>query len=115
MFQATSGFISWAGIFTNLAGVAADLTDPQAPPNGQRYHRAGVSPPALPTVPVLNGTISLYSTGGLLASATNQPTATFTSSGPTLGAGLHSFSALVQPPSGTPYRTLVQWVRLVNP
>ena len=35
--------------------------------------------------------ISLFSTGGLLATLTNQPTATFTFNGSTLGAGLHPF------------------------
>jgi hypothetical protein len=59
--------------------------------------------------------ISLFSTGGLLTTLTNQSTATFTVAGSTLGTGLHPFYALVQAPSGAQYRTQVQWARLVNP
>ncbi len=35
--------------------------------------------------------ISLFSTGGCLATLTNQPTANFTFDGLALGAGLHPF------------------------
>jgi uncharacterized protein (TIGR03790 family) len=59
--------------------------------------------------------ISLFSTGGLLSTLTNQSTATFTVAGSTLGAGLHPFYAQVQTPGGAQYRTQVQWARLVNP
>jgi hypothetical protein len=59
--------------------------------------------------------ISLFSTGGLLTTLTNQSTATFTVAGSTLGAGLHPFYAQVQTAGGAQYRTQVQWVRLVNP
>lgn len=59
--------------------------------------------------------ISLFSTGGLLTTLTNQSTATFTVDGSSLGAGLHPFYAQVQTADGVQYRTQVQWVRLVNP
>jgi uncharacterized protein (TIGR03790 family) len=59
--------------------------------------------------------ISLFSTGGLLTTLTNQSTATFTIAGSTLGAGLHPFYAQVQTAGGAQYRTQVQWARLVNP
>ena len=55
--------------------------------------------------------ISLYTTGGLLGSVSNQSSATFTIDGPTLGAGLHPFYALVQTASGKQYRTAARWVR----
>jgi uncharacterized protein (TIGR03790 family) len=57
--------------------------------------------------------ISLFSTGGILATATNQASASFTVNGPTLGVGLHQFYSLVQTASGLTYRTQPQWVRLV--
>ena len=59
--------------------------------------------------------ISLFSTGGLLTTLTNQSTATFTVDGSALGAGLHPFYAQVQTADGAQYRTQMQWVRLVNP
>jgi len=40
--------------------------------------------------------ISLFSTGGLLGTLTNQSTATFSVNGPALGASLHPFYAQVQ-------------------
>jgi uncharacterized protein (TIGR03790 family) len=58
--------------------------------------------------------ISLFSTGGVLATVSNQPTATFAVDGSALGAGLHPFYAEVQTTSGAQYRTAVQSVRLVN-
>jgi hypothetical protein len=58
--------------------------------------------------------ISLFSNGGLLAALSNQPTATFTVNGLTLGAGLLPFYAQVQTASGAQYRTQTQWVRLVD-
>jgi len=58
--------------------------------------------------------ISLFSNGGLLATLTGQPTATFTVDGLTLGAGLLPFYAQVQTTDGAQYRTPVQWVRLVS-
>jgi hypothetical protein len=59
--------------------------------------------------------ISLFSTGGLLGTVTNQPVAAFTIEGSALGAGLHPFYALVQTQDGAQYRTAVQSVRLTNP
>ena len=61
------------------------------------------------------GAISLFSTGGLLTTLTNQSTATFTVVGSMLGAGLHPFYAQVQTTSGAQYQTQVQWVRLLDP
>src|ERR1022692_1098459 len=59
--------------------------------------------------------IDLYSTGGVLDTVTNQPTATFTIQSAVLGAGLHPFYAVVQTVGGMRYRSAVQWVRLVDP
>ena len=59
--------------------------------------------------------ISLYSTGGLLGTVTDQANATFSVSGSALGAGLHPFYAVIQQPSGAQYRTAPQWVRLTSP
>jgi hypothetical protein len=58
--------------------------------------------------------IRLFSTGGMLAAATNQPTATFTVDGSLLGAGLHRFYALVDTLDGLEYRTRKQSVRLTE-
>jgi len=58
--------------------------------------------------------IELFSTGGLLASATNQPSATFTVAGPYLQVGLHPFYALVTRTDGKQYRTETKWIRLVG-
>lgn len=58
--------------------------------------------------------ITLFSTGGVLATATNQPTATFQVNGTNLWAGLHPFYALVETADGLKYRTQTQWVRLVS-
>src|SRR5204862_2624764 len=59
-------------------------------------------------------TMSLYSTGGLLGSVTNQSNATFSFDGTTLGAGLHSFYALVDTTTGQKYRTQARSVRLLS-
>ena len=56
----------------------------------------------------------LFSTGGVLATATNQAVASFSFAGPTLGAGLHPFYAQVETATGAKYRTATRWVRLVN-
>jgi hypothetical protein len=56
----------------------------------------------------------LYSTGGLLATATNQANATFTVNGPALAAGRHPFYALIQSATGARYRTQTWWARLVS-
>ncbi|PWU14751.1 MAG: hypothetical protein C5B50_16650 [Verrucomicrobia bacterium] len=55
---------------------------------------------------------SLFTTGGLLATVTNQPTATFTIDGSYLGLGLHPFYALVLTSDGLQYRTDTHWLRL---
>jgi len=60
------------------------------------------------------GTISLFSTGGLLGSITNQSTATFSVDGPILGAGRHGFYAVVDTLAGQKYRTETRSVRLVS-
>jgi hypothetical protein len=59
-------------------------------------------------------TISLFTTGGILNTATNQSTATFVVNGPSLGAGLHPFYALVQTSSGLSYRTQTHSVRFIH-
>ena len=58
--------------------------------------------------------ISLFSTGGLWNSVSNQSSTTFSVDGPTLGAGLHGFYAIVQTSTGQQYRTDIQSVRLVS-
>jgi hypothetical protein len=58
--------------------------------------------------------INLFTTGGLLASVTNQPTATFIVDGNFLQAGLHPFYAVVQTTNGLQYRTETKSARLVN-
>jgi hypothetical protein len=58
--------------------------------------------------------ISLYTTGGVLNTISNQQSATFVLNGPSLGAGLHPFYALVQSSSGLKYRTQTYSVRLVH-
>jgi hypothetical protein len=56
--------------------------------------------------------ITLYSTGGALAAATNQSTATFPVAGTNLWAGRHPFYATVKTSDGLQYRTATQWVQL---
>jgi hypothetical protein len=56
--------------------------------------------------------ITLYSTGGVIGVSTNQSSATFVVNGPSLGAGLHPFYAVVQTTTGLRYRTQTQWSRL---
>jgi uncharacterized protein (TIGR03790 family) len=58
--------------------------------------------------------ISLFTTGGLLNVVSNQSSATFTINGPSLGAGLHPYYALVQTSTGQQYRTETQSVRFVH-
>ena len=58
--------------------------------------------------------ISLFTTGGLWGTVSNQVSATFTVDGAVLGAGLHPFYAIVQTGAGIQYRTETQWVRLVH-
>jgi len=59
--------------------------------------------------------IQLFSTGGLLAAVTNQPTATFSVVATNLGLGLHPFYALVTANSGAQYRTATTYVRIIGP
>jgi uncharacterized protein (TIGR03790 family) len=58
--------------------------------------------------------ITLYSTGGALDMATNNPAPDFQVNGTNLWAGLHPFYALVETGDGLKYRTETHWVRLVN-
>ena len=58
--------------------------------------------------------IQLFSTGGILATVTSQPVATFTVGGSFLGAGLHPFYALVETSDGLRYRTQTRTVRFVH-
>ncbi len=57
--------------------------------------------------------IHLFSTGGELAGATNQSSATLPVNGTALGAGLHPFYALVETSTGGKFRTATFWARLV--
>ncbi len=59
-------------------------------------------------------TIQLFSTGGLLAAATNQSAATFSVNLPGLDVGLHPFYAIVTDNAGHQYRTQTQSVRLIS-
>jgi uncharacterized protein (TIGR03790 family) len=60
------------------------------------------------------GNITLFSTGGPLAQATNTDSAVFEISGTTLFAGLHPFYALIESTNGPGYRTETAWINLVN-
>ena len=59
--------------------------------------------------------IQLFSTAGLIAAVTNQPTATFSVVGTNLGLGLHPFYAVVTANSGAQYRTATTYVRVIGP
>ena len=59
--------------------------------------------------------IELFSTGGSLASATNQSTVTFSLAATNLDLGLHPFYALVTATTGRQYRTDTKWIRLIGP
>jgi uncharacterized protein (TIGR03790 family) len=59
--------------------------------------------------------IELFSTGGLLGSASNQATAFFSVAGTNLGLGLHPFYAIVTDAAGNQYRTATTWIRLIGP
>jgi len=56
--------------------------------------------------------ITLFSTGGPIGFATNNPSATFDVIGTNLCAGLHPFYALVETASGQKFRTETRWIRL---
>ena len=58
--------------------------------------------------------IELFSTGGLLASATNQNSANFNVSASALGLGQHPFYAVITTTSGQKYRTASFTMRLVG-
>ena len=55
--------------------------------------------------------ITLYSTGGVIGTVSNQAAATFTVVGTNLGVGAHPFYALVQDTFGRRFRTALQTVR----
>jgi hypothetical protein len=59
--------------------------------------------------------IELYSTGGILASATNSSSATFAMPTYELGLGLHPVYAIVRDSSGQVYRTETLKVRIIPP
>ncbi len=58
--------------------------------------------------------IELFSTGGLLATVTNQSAASFSVAGTNLGLGLHPFYAVVTANGGKQYRTESRFIRLVG-
>jgi hypothetical protein len=87
----------------DLAGLAA--TNPVA----------GNYPVYVSAQPTNITSITLYSTGGALATVPNQSHAAFTVSGAALGAGIHPFYAVVQDAAGRRYRTATHWRRFVNP
>lgn len=59
--------------------------------------------------------IQLYSTGGLIGAATNQPTLTNSIAASYLGIGLHPFYAIVTANSGAQYRTATTWINVIGP
>jgi len=63
----------------------------------------------------LGGVIQLFSTGGLLAAATNQASVSFPVAGASLGLGLHPVYAVVTQTGGAAYRTATKWIRFVGP
>jgi len=58
--------------------------------------------------------IELFSTGGTLGAALNQPSATFTVYGTNVGVGLHPFYALVTDNNGGQYRTDTTSLRFIG-
>jgi hypothetical protein len=58
--------------------------------------------------------IELYSTGGLLGSILNQPSASFSVPATNLDVGLHPFYALVTRNDGKQYRTETKWIRIID-
>jgi uncharacterized protein (TIGR03790 family) len=58
------------------------------------------------------GLITLFSTGGVLNSATNVSSTIFQVDGTNLWAGLHPFYATVVTTNGLQYRTQTQWIQL---
>ncbi len=60
-------------------------------------------------------TVDLFSTGGSVASTTNQNPATFVVPAASRGPGLQPFYALVTDVSGNQYRTATTWLRIIPP
>ena len=58
--------------------------------------------------------IELFSTGGLLATVSNQSSVTFNVAGTNLDLGLHPFYAIVTGVDARQYRTETKWIRLVG-
>jgi uncharacterized protein (TIGR03790 family) len=58
--------------------------------------------------------IDLYSTGGLLTSATGQSSTIFSVIGSNLDVGLHPFYAVVTRSDGQQYRTETKWIRIID-
>jgi uncharacterized protein (TIGR03790 family) len=83
-----------------------DLADP-SPVQGTYHIQVSANTNAVRT-------IRLFSTGGELASVTNQPSPTFNVAGPSLGVGLHPFYAIVETSAGLKYRTQTRWVHLAS-
>ena len=83
-----------------------DLTDP-APVSGTYHIQVAANTNAV-------SASTLFSTGGAVATITNQATAIFTVNAASLGAGLHPFYAIVQCPTGLQYRTQTRWFRFIH-
>jgi len=58
--------------------------------------------------------IELFSTGGLLATVTNQSTASFSVAGTNLDLGLHPFYAVITATDSKQYRTETKFIRLIG-
>lgn len=80
-----------------------DLTN-QAPVQGTYHIQVAANTGAV-------SSITLFSTGGPLSTASNVSTAIFQVNGTNLWAGLHPFYALVATTNGLQYRTKTQWVQ----
>jgi hypothetical protein len=59
--------------------------------------------------------IQLFSTGGALATISNQASVSFSVPATNLDIGLHPFYAVVVSESGSQYRTETKWVRILGP
>lgn len=91
-----------------LAATLELLDLPDGAPAGGTYHARVSANTASVAV------THLFSTGGWLASVTNQPAAEFSIAGSFLGAGRHPFFAIVETTGGQKYRTQTIWRRLVS-
>jgi len=56
--------------------------------------------------------ITLFTSGGAFATATNAPSATFQVAGTNLWTGQFPFYAIVQTADGLQYRTQTQWITI---